>query len=54
MVEKTGLKWIEWQTNNKEVAARLATPDTHFALEYVRPDFILIRVVAHNLILWDR
>jgi anaphase-promoting complex subunit 1 len=42
------------KTNCKIVAARLAIPDTHFALEYVRPDFILLRVVARSLILWDR
>ncbi|KAH7290973.1 hypothetical protein KP509_30G071400 [Ceratopteris richardii] len=46
-----GLMFLK--TNCEEVAARLATPDTHFALEYVRPDFILIRVVARNLVLWD-
>ncbi|CAM6122933.1 unnamed protein product [Calypogeia fissa] len=41
------------KTNNKVVAARLAVPSTHFALEYVRPDFILLRLVAQSLILWD-
>lgn len=46
-----GLMFLK--TNSEEVALRLATPDTHFALEYVRPDFILIRVVARNLVLWD-
>lgn len=41
------------RTNNIAVAARLSTPDTHFLLEYVRPDFILLRVLCRNLILWD-
>ncbi|KAL2629518.1 hypothetical protein R1flu_014204 [Riccia fluitans] len=41
------------KTNNKVVAARLAIPDTHFALEYVRPDFILLRLVAKSLTMWD-
>lgn len=41
------------KTNCEVVAARLAIPDTHFALEYVRPDFILLRLVARSLILWD-
>ncbi|CAI7806374.1 unnamed protein product [Closterium sp. NIES-53] len=41
------------QSNNEAVAARLAPPSTHFALEFVRPDFILLRVLAHSLILWD-
>ncbi|CAI5466799.1 unnamed protein product [Closterium sp. Yama58-4] len=42
------------QSNNEAVAARLAPPATHFALEFVRPDFILLRVLARSLILWDR
>ncbi|XP_024523349.1 anaphase-promoting complex subunit 1 isoform X2 [Selaginella moellendorffii] len=41
------------KTNDHVVAARLAIPDTHFALEYVRPDFILLRLIARSLILWD-
>ncbi|CAI5943120.1 unnamed protein product [Closterium sp. NIES-65] len=41
------------QSNNEAVAARLAPPATHFALEFVRPDFILLRVLACSLILWD-
>jgi anaphase-promoting complex subunit 1 len=46
-----GLMFLK--TNCEVVAARLAVPDTHFALEYVRPDFILLRLVARSLILWD-
>ncbi|GJP44122.1 hypothetical protein CLOM_g3524 [Closterium sp. NIES-68] len=41
------------QSNNEAVAARLAPPATHFALELVRPDFILLRLLARSLILWD-
>lgn len=41
------------KTNNATMAARLKIPDTHFDLEYVRPDFILLRVLARSLILWD-
>ncbi|KAJ7525602.1 hypothetical protein O6H91_17G058400 [Diphasiastrum complanatum] len=41
------------KTNDEAVASRLAIPDTHFSLEYVRPDFILLRVVARTLIMWD-
>jgi anaphase-promoting complex subunit 1 len=41
------------KTNNETVAARLKIPDTHFDLEYVRPDFILLRVLARSLIMWD-
>ncbi len=35
------------------MAASLALPDTHFLLEYVRPDFLMLRVIARSLILWD-
>mmetsp|Transcript_19350 Transcript_19350/g.23231 ORF Transcript_19350/g.23231 Transcript_19350/m.23231 type:complete len:350 (+) Transcript_19350:285-1334(+) len=38
---------------NKAIASSLALPDTHFLLEYVRPDFLLLRVVARSLILWN-
>lgn len=40
-------------TSNKAVASSLALPDTHFLLEYVRPDFLLLRVIARAMILWD-
>jgi len=32
---------------------RLKIPSTHFALDYVRAEVILLRVVARNLVLWD-
>ena len=32
------------KSNNAAVAARLAIPDTHFLLDYVRPDFLLLHV----------
>lgn len=35
------------------MAARLALPDTHFLLDYVRPDLLLLRVVARSLVMWD-
>ena len=35
------------------MAARLALPDTHPLLDYVRPDLLLLRVVSRSLILWD-
>ena len=46
-----GLMYMK--TNDKNVADRLAIPDTHFALDYVRPDFILLRLVARSLVMWD-
>ena len=41
-------------SNQTGVASRLALPDTHFLLDYVRPDMLLLRVVARALVLWDR
>jgi hypothetical protein len=34
-------------------AARLALPQTHFLLDYVRPDLMMLRVIARALILWS-
>lgn len=41
------------KSNNGAVASRLSIPDTHFLLDYVRPDFVLLRVVSRSLIMWD-
>eukprot|EP00808_Paulinella_micropora_P025174 g71415.t1 len=41
------------KSNNASVAARLRIPDTAFLLDYVRPDFLLLRVLSQGLILWD-
>jgi anaphase-promoting complex subunit 1 len=41
------------QTNSTVAAARLQLPDTHVLLDTVRPDLLLLRVVARALILWD-
>ena len=38
---------------NRNIASAIALPDTHFLLEYVRPDFLSLRVIAKALILWD-
>ncbi|CAJ1969662.1 unnamed protein product [Cylindrotheca closterium] len=40
-------------SGNTTIAAAIALPDTHFLLEYVRPDFLMLRVIARSLILWD-
>lgn len=34
--------------------SRLSIPNTGFDLQYVRPDFIMLRVIARNLIMWSR
>ena len=41
------------QSNNQSVASRLLIPDTHYLMDYVRPDWCLLRVLARHLILWD-
>ena len=43
---------IYMMSGNKTIASAISIPDTHFLLEYVRPDFLLLRVIARSLILW--
>ncbi|XP_047258379.1 anaphase-promoting complex subunit 1-like [Capsicum annuum] len=42
------------KTESELVYSRLSIPQTHFDLHYVRPDFIMLRVIARNLIMWSR
>ncbi|KAG6763784.1 hypothetical protein POTOM_031224 [Populus tomentosa] len=42
------------KTESEAVVSRLSIPQTHFDLQYVRPDFIMLRVIARNLIMWSR
>ena len=37
-----GLVYLK--TNNRQVAAHLSAPSTHYELDQVRPDFLLLRV----------
>ena len=46
-----GLMFLK--TNNATVAGRLNIPKTHFLLQYLRPDLVLLRVLAKNIIMWD-
>jgi anaphase-promoting complex subunit 1 len=46
-----GLMYMK--SGNKTIASAISLPDTHFLLEYVRPDFLMFRVIARALILWD-
>lgn len=41
------------KTNNLEIADKLKLPQTVQLLEYIRPDLLMLRCVARNLILWD-
>lgn len=45
--------WLE-QTESELIVSRLSIPQTKFELQYIRPDFILLRVIARNLIMWTR
>ncbi|KAI2805379.1 Anaphase-promoting complex subunit 1 [Blomia tropicalis] len=42
-----------FNTNNKAIAQWLNVPDTQNLLEMVRPDFIMLRVLAQNLVMWS-
>eukprot|EP00160_Parvularia_atlantis_P022124 Unigene9867_Nuclearia_a/m.30099 Unigene9867_Nuclearia_a/g.30099 ORF Unigene9867_Nuclearia_a/g.30099 Unigene9867_Nuclearia_a/m.30099 type:complete len:432 (+) Unigene9867_Nuclearia_a:1081-2376(+) len=46
-----GLMYL--RTNDEAAAAYLVLPQTAFALDYFRPDVLLMRTVARGLILWD-
>ncbi len=38
---------------NNSIANQLALPDTNFALDNIRPDFLFLRIVTRSLVLWD-
>ncbi|XP_027331009.1 anaphase-promoting complex subunit 1 isoform X2 [Abrus precatorius] len=42
------------KTETEAIVSRLSIPNTYFDLQYVRPDFIMLRVIARNLIMWNR
>jgi len=46
-----GLMYIK--SGNVSVASILKLPDTHFLLDYIRPDLLALRVLAKSLILWN-
>jgi anaphase-promoting complex subunit 1 len=41
------------KSNDTSVANMLALPDTTFTLDFVRPFYILLRILARALIMWD-
>uniref|UniRef100_A0A7S3QC95 Anaphase-promoting complex subunit 1 n=1 Tax=Chaetoceros debilis TaxID=122233 RepID=A0A7S3QC95_9STRA len=47
------LGMIYHRSGSKSVASLLSLPDTSFALDTVRPDFLFSRVVSKALVLWD-
>ncbi|CAN6805344.1 unnamed protein product [Brassica oleracea] len=42
------------KTESEVIFSKLSIPQTHYELECVRPDFIMLRVIARNLIMWSR
>lgn len=46
-----GLMYL--RTGNKPIVSILNLPDTHFLLDYVRPDLLMLRIISRSLILWD-
>jgi len=44
---------IYMQSGNEAIAAALALPETHFTLEFVRPDLLSLRIISRSLVMWD-
>ncbi|CAN0229608.1 unnamed protein product, partial [Scytosiphon promiscuus] len=47
------LALIHLRSGDRALAARLALPQTHFQLDYARPEQLLLRVVVRGLVMWD-
>lgn len=47
-----GLMFVK--SGNTSIASRLKLPDTHFLLEFVRPDFMTLLIISRSLILWNK
>ncbi|ODV83045.1 hypothetical protein CANARDRAFT_30387 [[Candida] arabinofermentans NRRL YB-2248] len=47
------LTFMFLKTNNLEIATKLSIPTTLQLLDYVRPDFLLLRCLGKNLVMWD-
>lgn len=47
------LGFMYMKTGNRTIASAVDLPKTHFLLEWVRPDFLGLRVLSKALILWD-
>ncbi|GBC06091.1 hypothetical protein RclHR1_06610014 [Rhizophagus clarus] len=46
-----GLLYLK--SNKENVAKAIPIPETEFFLDYVRSDFLLVRILARNLIMWS-
>ncbi|XP_035256642.1 anaphase-promoting complex subunit 1 isoform X2 [Anguilla anguilla] len=47
------LAMIYLKTNNRSIADWLQAPDTMFLLDFIKPEFLLLRTLARCLIMWD-
>ena len=47
------LCFIFLKSNNAQIVKQLTLPDSLFQLDFVRPDFLLQKVLCRNLIMWD-
>lgn len=48
-----GLGLMYHRSGNQSVANWMRAPDTQTLLEYVRPDFLILRMLSYGLIMWD-
>ena len=46
-----GLMYLK--ASDASVSAHLQVPSTHYGLDDARPDYVMLRVVARSLIMWD-
>ena len=47
------LALIHVRSGDESLAARLSLPQTHFQLDYARPEQLLLRVLVRGLVMWD-
>ncbi|MEQ2262531.1 Anaphase-promoting complex subunit 1, partial [Xenotaenia resolanae] len=47
------LAMIYLKTNNRSIADWLKPPDTWFLLDFIKPEFLLLRTLARCVIMWD-
>ncbi|ODV80795.1 uncharacterized protein CANTADRAFT_46433 [Suhomyces tanzawaensis NRRL Y-17324] len=48
------LGFIYMRTENTSIANKLRVPNIEQLLDYIRPDLLLLRCVAKNLVMWNR
>jgi anaphase-promoting complex subunit 1 len=49
-----GLGLMYHRSENESVANWMRAPDTQTLLEYVRPDFLILRMLSYGLIMWSK